>query len=65
MRETVRAKFAQHPEIAQRLLSTGEAKLVENTTDDHFWGCHSSGDGKNMLGVLLMEVRAELRASRA
>jgi ribA/ribD-fused uncharacterized protein len=65
MREAVRAKFAQHREIAERLLSTGETKLVEKTSGDHYWGCGASGDGKNMLGVILMEVRAELRASRA
>lgn len=63
MRKAVRAKFAQHPEIAAQLLATGDAKLVEKTTGDHYWGCGTSGAGKNMLGVILMEIRAELASN--
>ncbi|MBL8678278.1 MAG: NADAR family protein [Myxococcales bacterium] len=63
MRKAVRAKFAQHPEIAAQLLDTGDAKLVEKTTGDHYWGCGTSGAGKNMLGVILMEIRAELASN--
>jgi hypothetical protein len=62
MREAVRAKFEQHSEIAERLLSTGDAKLIEKTTGDHYWGCGTNGTGRNMLGVILMEVREALRA---
>ena len=28
---------------------------------DTFWGCGAEGTGQNMLGVILMEVRAGLR----
>lgn len=62
MRKAVRAKFEQHAEIAAQLVGTGDAKLVEKTTGDHYWGCGTSGAGKNMLGVILMEIRAELAA---
>lgn len=61
MRRAVKAKFEQHEEIREILLNTGDAELVENTTDDHYWGIGSRGDGKNMLGIILMEVRAQLR----
>lgn len=63
MRRAVRAKFAAHPELQALLLSTGEARLVEAAPRDFYWGAGADGSGKNMLGKLLMEVRAELRAA--
>ena len=61
MREAVRAKFSQYPELKELLLQTGEAKLVEHTENDSYWGDGGDGSGKNMLGIILMEVRKELR----
>lgn len=61
MREAVRAKFTQHEDLARLLLATGEAKLVEHTDNDDYWGDGGDGSGKNMLGRILMEVREELR----
>tara|TARA_R110002167_G_scaffold151594_2_gene345552 strand:- start:77 stop:535 length:459 start_codon:yes stop_codon:yes gene_type:complete len=61
MREAVLAKFTQHDELKTILLATGEAKLVENTTNDAYWGDGGDGSGKNMLGRILMEVRGKLR----
>lgn len=61
MREAVRQKFRTHQDIQQVLLDTGDEELVENTTGDYYWGIGSKGGGKNMLGKILMEVRAELR----
>ena len=63
MREAVRAKFSQHAEIREILLSTGDAEIVENAPGDYYWGCGSKGTGKNMLGQILVEIRAELRAT--
>ena len=64
MRAVLRAKFTQHPDLRELLLSTGDARLVETATVDNevnrLWG-EVNGVGRNMLGVLLMEVRAELR----
>lgn len=60
MRTAVLAKFSQHPELKQILLGTGDAKLVEHTTNDSYWGDGGDGSGKNMLGQILMSVRAEL-----
>jgi ribA/ribD-fused uncharacterized protein len=63
MRGVLKAKFTQHEDLKQLLLSTGSARLVESATVDNavnrLWG-EVNGVGKNMLGVLLMELRAEL-----
>jgi len=64
MRAVLRAKFTQHPDLRDLLLATGDARLVESATVDNevnrLWG-EVNGVGRNMLGVLLMELRAELR----
>lgn len=60
MYEIVLAKFTQHPDLKQKLLDTGDAKLVEgNTWGDQFWGV-CDGVGQNELGKILMWVRFEL-----
>lgn len=65
MRSVLRAKFTQHADLRDLLLSTGKARLVESATVDNevnrLWG-EVGGVGRNMLGVLLMELRDELRA---
>ena len=60
MRAAVRAKFIQNPELAQSLLATGDAELIEDSRSDSFWGIGEKGDGLNWLGRVLMEVRTEL-----
>ena len=60
MREALRAKFTQNPTLKSLLLNTGDAELVEHTTNDRYWGDGGDGTGKNRLGQLLMELRAEL-----
>lgn len=60
MLEVLRAKFAQHPDLASVLASTRGAKLVEHTTNDAYWGDGGDGSGQNRLGALLEVVRAEL-----
>ena len=32
-------KLAQHPTVAELLLNTGDAELVEDSPKDYFWGC--------------------------
>lgn len=65
MLDIVRAKFAQHPDLAEKLLATGDAELVEgNTWHDRYWGVDAAtGEGRNQLGKTLMQVRDELRKS--
>jgi ribA/ribD-fused uncharacterized protein len=65
MRRVLRAKFEQHPDLRRLLLSTGKARLVEagtvNNAVNRLWG-EVNGVGQNMLGVMLMELRAEFSA---
>lgn len=61
MRDAVRAKFEQHDELRRALLDTGEARLVEHTESDAYWGDGGDGSGRNRLGEILMELRATLR----
>lgn len=67
MRGVLRAKFEQHADLAELLLSTGTARLVESATVDNSvnrtWG-EVNGKGKNMLGIMLMELREELAKQR-
>ena len=78
MEKAVRAKFEQNESLAALLLSTEDQVLVEHTTNDRDWGDGDDGTwrpapgsedqwgpGKNMLGKILMDVRAELRAKRS
>ncbi len=61
MYEAVLAKFTQHTDLRELLLATGDAKLVEHTENDAYWGDGGDGSGKNRLGRILMRVREELR----
>ena len=61
MRDILRSKFAPGSDLADLLVATGDAKLIEgNTWGDTFWGV-SRGRGENNLGKLLMELREGLR----
>lgn len=68
MRGVLRAKFTQHQDLRDLLLSTGAARLIETATVDNevnrLWG-EVNGQGRNMLGELLMELRAQLRSEGA
>jgi predicted NAD-dependent protein-ADP-ribosyltransferase YbiA (DUF1768 family) len=62
MRILLAQKFCpiQNPGLAEMLISTGNAEIIEgNTWGDTFFGV-CNGVGKNHLGRLLMERRAEL-----
>jgi len=63
MLNALRAKFSTHAELQDLLLSTGDELLIEKSARDYFWGCGHWGTGKNRLGNLLAQVRAELRAT--
>ena len=61
MRAAVLAKFTQHQDLQTLLLSTGDAKLVEHTENDNYWGDGGDGSGKNKLGQILVQVRDTIR----
>lgn len=67
----VKAKFEQNSELKQELLATGNSLLCECSPTDKKWGIGIGLDdpdyqhpdrwkGRNYLGFILMEVRAEL-----
>lgn len=58
----LRAKFSQNDVLKQLLLATGDAHLYEDSPTDMYWGGKLQGS-KNMLGILLMKVRKELKGS--
>lgn len=64
MRIAVLQKFKSHEDIRDILLSTGEEEIVENTSNDYYWGCGKDGTGRNMLGKILMETREILRKNQ-
>jgi predicted NAD-dependent protein-ADP-ribosyltransferase YbiA (DUF1768 family) len=45
----------------QALVDYADAVLIE-ASEDAFWGIRKKGNGQNMLGTLLMELTAELKA---
>lgn len=68
MWRALNAKFLQHPDLAKELLNTGQETLIEgNDWHDNVWGDCRCGawrcraDGDNSLGILLMELRDNLR----
>ena len=55
----VYAKFLQNIYLVDELVVTGEEEIIyTNDNGDKFWGV-CNGEGKNMLGRILMEVRKE------
>lgn len=55
----LRLKF-QIPELREKLLATGNARLHESSPTDKYWGVK----GEDQLGKCLMQVRDEIRAGR-
>ena len=64
-------KFLQNPELAEKLLETGEQMIAECAVKDKIWGiglsmwdeerfCVNKWKGQNLLGKILMQVRAEI-----
>ncbi|QKW23402.1 NADAR family protein [Kitasatospora sp. NA04385] len=63
MAELLRAKYDQHPELAEVLLATDDATVIYDDMDSLFWG-DNAGRGRNWSGRLLELVRSELHARR-
>ena len=59
----VRAKFDQHPELAEKLMAIDGEIVEENNWNDTFWGV-CNGVGENHLGKILMSTREWLQARR-
>ena len=37
MRQAIKAKFDQNPELAEQLMATGEKHLIEDSPSDAYW----------------------------
>jgi N-glycosidase YbiA len=61
MYRAVLCKFKTHLDIRQILLDTNEQLIIEDSPMDYYWGCGQDGSGKNQLGEILMQVRAEIK----
>ena len=61
MRQCVLKKFQTHRDIRDILLETYDEEIIEDSPYDSYWGIGPSGNGKNMLGKILMETREYLK----
>ncbi len=61
MTRAVYTKCKTYPDIAEKLLATGDKQLVESSQYDYFWGCGRDRRGDNHYGRILMNVREKLR----
>ena len=74
MMEANRLKYAQNPDLARRLLATGDRAIAEASPVDTIWGIGLSPKdpqaldqrnwtrGQNLLGQVLTQIRGELRS---
>lgn len=63
MERALAAKFDQNADLREKLLATGDAEIVEDSTHDPFWGLGRDGKGENWMGRLLMKIREGLRGT--
>lgn len=62
MYEVQTLKFEQHVHLADLLIATHPAPIVEHSTSSLYWGAHvDSTSGENRLGHMLMTIRETLR----
>lgn len=64
MSTAILAKVGQHPSVRNLLLSTGDCRLIEHTSNDSYWADGGDGTGQNKLGLILMEIRNSLEGYR-
>lgn len=60
MRWALERKF-KDLNLRNKLLATGNAILIEDSPWDGYWGIGNDGNGKNVLGILLMQLRFDIR----
>ena len=60
MTEVVRAKLEQNEDVRERLITTGNRIIAENSPWDDFWGLRPDGNGQNHLGNIWMRLRQEI-----
>merc|ERR1712216_215332 len=66
MYAVLQQKFLRGSNMAERLLLTGDAMLIEHNCvsgRDMIWSDNSDGSGTNWLGLMLMLIRDELQGT--
>ena len=62
MRGVLKQKFREGSYLGEKLIDTDNVSIIQgNTWGDKFWGV-CDGEGRNMLGFLIMQIRSELQA---
>lgn len=61
MWKALQAKFERHQAARELLLASGDRILIEDSPHDTVWGIGWNHSGDNLLGRLLMELRAGFR----
>ena len=64
MKRVLLAKFRQNIYLLDLLQKTGDRRLEDASPGDAYWGAGVRGKGRNRMGALLEEVRAELKDIR-
>jgi predicted NAD-dependent protein-ADP-ribosyltransferase YbiA (DUF1768 family) len=64
MTRLLRAKFTQHPRLAETLLATGDGRIQYTSFGSGYWNA-GRGQGRNWMGRLLEVIRSEIAAQRA
>ena len=66
----VKSKFTYNKDLQDKLISTGDKYLAEDSPWDKVWGIGTKSSklkesrkwpGKNLLGIILMEIRNEMK----
>lgn len=60
MTRALYTKCRTYPEIGQALIDTNQAKIMEASQYDYYWGCGRDRRAENVYGKVLMDVRAKL-----
>ena len=70
VKNAVKSKFMQNPALLEQLRATGNTFLAEGSPYDKVWGIGTKSEkakaartwpGQNLLGIIMMEIRNELR----
>ena len=64
MIRAIYTKCHTYSHIAEKLLSTGNDMIMENSQYDYFWGCGRDRLGRNTYGKVLINVRNKIREER-
>ncbi len=61
MYDAVMYKFSSNQILMDKLISTGDEEIIEETVKEDFWGCGINKTGSNNYGKILCMVREKLK----